>query len=479
MAFDFLKKLFSGEKSVDSITESFEKKLNSISDRIDDKKDSPEVEEKETHQVEMGGNLYRIKGYGTIEVSKNNGKKWELYTELPICCNGLKASDNDKLMVLGYRDYKGLKENLKDSWAVAKEDLATQATRDKDEEEFWQTRDRWYKLDGKGNVSVAKDPNQPNLFFPLETIDAMMMIDDEECYVRVYEICPRDTFYSKDGIKWEELGEMPKDFKEFSKENGTVFAVDVDNNKYAYFEGWARVEYETDLEVFEDDELYEDIKQTFYTYDNEKEKVVSKKIHLLFLKGEIGKLGANIVYITDDGELQTHSSLPGMMEKLPKNVESCFGEVIITMPNDKRYIYFDGKWREVCGWEGIGPFCFKAKIEVNDSFWDKVETPIAEDEKGNPENRTLYYKITKNNLKNVYYSGDGKEWNFHSKLPEEFQALTSSDFFHGAMVLGTIIYTKKKHHYHWVLKKKGLINKTYYNEWEKYDGEGLLEAVKV
>ena len=116
---------------------------------------------------------------------------------------------------------------------------------------------------------------------------------------------------------------------------------------------------------------------------------------------------------------------------------------------------------------------------MNDSFWDKVETPIAEDEKGNPENRTLYYKITKNNLKNVYYSGDGKEWNFHSKLPEEFQALTSSDFFHGAMVLGTIIYTKKKHHYHWVLKKKGLINKTYYNEWEKYDGEGLLEAVKV
>ena len=479
MAFDFLKKLFGGEKSVDSITESFEKKLNSISDRIDDKKDSPEVEEKETHQVEMGGKLYRIKGYGTIEVSKNNGKKWELYTELPICCNGLKVSDNDKLMVLGYRDYKGLRENLKDSWAVAKEDLVTQATRDKDEEEFWQTRDRWYKLDGKGNVSVAKDPNQPNLFFPLETVDEMMLIDDEECHVRVYEICPRDTFYSKDGIKWEELGEMPKDFKEFSKENGTVFAVDVDNNKYAYFEGWARVEYETDLEVFEDDELYEDIKQTFYTYDNEKEKVVSKKIHLLFLKGEIGKLGANIVYITDDGELQTHSSLPGMMEKLPKNVESCFGEVIITMPNNKRYIYFDGKWREVCGWEGIGPFCFKAKIEVNDSFWDKVDTFVEEDEKENPLRRSIYYKIPKGDLKSVYYSSDGKEWHKHSTLPEEFKALTSTDYDCHAMAIGTIVYTKKKHHYHWVLKKKGLINKTYYNEWEKFDEGGLLVKANV
>ena len=272
---------------------------------------------------------------------------------------------------------------------------------------------------------------------------------------------------------------MPKDFKEFSKENGTVFAVDVDNNKYAYFEGWARVEYETDLEVFEDDELYEDIKQTFYTYDNEKEKVVSKKIHLLFLKGEIGKLGANIVYITDDGELQTHSSLPGMMEKLPKNVESCFGEVIITMPNNKRYIYFDGKWREVCGWEGIGPFCFKAKIEVNDSFWDKVDTFVEEDEKENPLRRSIYYKIPKGDLKSVYYSSDGKEWHKHSTLPEEFKALTSTDYDCHAMAIGTIVYTKKKHHYHWVLKKKGLINKTYYNEWEKFDEGGLLVKANV
>lgn len=480
MAFDFLKKLFGGEKSVDSITESFEKKLNSIGDRFDEKRDSPEVEEKETYRVEMDGNLYRSNGYGSIEISKNNGKKWELYTELPICCNGLKVSEDNKLMVLGYRDYKGLKENLKDSWSEAKEDLVTQATRDKDEETFWQTRDRWYKLDGKGNLSVAKDPNQPNLFFPLETVDERMCIDEKECYIRVYTMCPRDTFYSKDGVKWEELDELPKDFKEFSKEHGTVFALDVENNKYAYFSGWSLVAFESDMEIFEDDELYEDVNQVYYKYDDDGDKIVSKVIHLLFLKGDFGNMESNIAYISDEGELLTHSSLPGLMEKLPKNVELCFGEVIITMPNDKRYIYFDGKWRETGYWEkGVGPFCFKAKIEPNDSFWDKVETPIEVDEKENPKCRKIYYKIPKNNFKKMYYSSDGKSWSLHSELPEEFQAVTSTDYDCHAMAVGTIIYTKKKHHYHWALKKKGMISKTYYNEWEKFDEGKLLEKVKA
>ena len=206
MGFDFFKKLFSGENSLDSLQESIEKKINDVTDRFENKKEHPVDEEKEIHQVEMGGCLYRVKGFSSIEISKNNGKKWELYTELPIYCNSLKVSDDNKLMVFGYRDYKGLKEDLKDTWAVAKEDFVTQATRDKDEEEFWQTRDRWYKLSDKGTISVAKNPNRPNRFFSLETDDEIMVINEEECHIRVYAMCPRDTFYSHDGVKWEYLG---------------------------------------------------------------------------------------------------------------------------------------------------------------------------------------------------------------------------------------------------------------------------------
>ena len=480
MGFDFFKKLFSGENSLDSLQESIEKKLNDVTNRFEDKKEHPVDEEKEIHQVEMGGCLYRVKGFSSIEISKNNGKKWELYTELPIYCNSIKVSDDNKLMVFGYRDYKGLKEDLKDSWAVAKEDFVTQATRDKDEKEFWQTRDRWYKLSDKGTISVAKNPNEPNRFSSLETEDEIMVINEEECHIRVYAMCPRDTFYSHDGVKWEYLGELPKDFKEFSRKNGTVFAIDVEENKYAYFGGWSRVEYEAELEVFEDDELYEDTEQIYYEYKDDGKTLISKRIHLLFLKGEIGKLGADIVYISAEGKLLTHSSLPGMMEKLPKAVESHFGDVIITMPNDKRYLYYDGKWRETGTWEaGCGAFCFKAKIEVKDSFWDKVDTFVEEDEKENPLRRSIYYKIPKGDLKSVYYSSDGKEWHKHSTLPEEFKALTSTDYDCHAMAIGTIVYTKKKHHYHWVLKKKGLISKTYYNEWEKFDEGGLLVKANV
>ena len=476
--FDFLKKLFSGEKSLDSLQETIENKLSG--DSNEEKKDCPTDEGKAIRQVTMGKYLYRVKGDTKIEVSKNDGKKWELYSELPIYCEEIKVSDDNKLMVLGSRDYNGIIENVKDSWAIAKEDLVTQAMKDKDEREFWATRDRWYKLDGKGNLSVAKDPNHPDSFLPLESFDEKMRIDEKDCYVRVYKMCPRDTFYSHDGIKWEDLGELPADFKMFLKENGIVYALDVEGNKSVYDGGWALVKYKCDMELFEDDDLYDEIDKVYYKYDDDGEKNISKIIHLLFLQADIIKIGIEIVYISDEGELSTHSSLPGLLDKLPENVHSCFGEVVIAMPNKKRYVYCDGKWRETGNWENcIGPFCFKAKIEAQDSFWDKVDTPIEEDDKGNPIRRPIYYKIPKNNKKMLYYSSDGKTWSFHSKLPEEFQAVTSTDYECHAMAIGTIVYTKKKHHYHWALKKKGLISKTYYNEWEKFDEGKLLEKVKV
>ena len=470
MIIDFFKKLFGGNVSSDSLENKIDNLIqkNISNEEVDN---SLSEDNNKSRQVQKDGKLYRVNN-NSIEVSKDNGKKWELFTDLPIECDAIKVSDDDKLMVLGSRFYKNFKENLKDQWTIAKEEFVPQNIGNKYDIELWEIRDRWYKLDDKGNLSVAIDPNNPNMFSPLETENTKMRIDDEDCYVRVYKMNPRETFYSPDGKRWKELGDLPQDFQEFVKKDGIVVVLDVKGNKYAYYGYWSLIEFESDMEVFEDDILYDDINQVYYKYNDEEGKIISKKIHMLFLEGSA------ITFVSDEGELNEHSTLPGFNTKKIKNVESCLGEVILTLSNDKQYVYFDGEWRQTNNLtDGVGPFCFKAKIEEKDSFWDKVDTPITEKGKDN-YCRLIYYKIPKNNLKKMYYSSDGEKWFIHSELPEKFKTVTSTDYNCHAMAVGTIIYTKSKNHYRWVVKKKGLFSKTYKSEWEKCNDITLLEKVK-
>ncbi len=442
MGFDFLKKLFGEVKSIDDVIKAITPEKNEKNDEEESSSAKSNLNNvfsftQVTNSVTWNGKLYGVKD-STIVVSNNDGGKWDNYTTLPISCKDIKISDDNQLMVLGASNC------------------------------FDDAEDYWYKLDENGKIKVAKDPNHPDLFTPLAYKECKMKLENKNSYVRVYEIDPRNSFCSSDRVHWETLdGFFAKDFKEFVSENGITFAIDVDDNRYVYFPIWQMVAFEADMEIFEEQDpyYYEELKETYYTYKapyDEEETIESKKMHLLFLKSSKSqKLFADLAYVNKEGVLEWFQpSLPGLLDKLPRDVESCCGEVIITMPNDKKYIFYDSKWREMEPEDDekkVGPFCFETIIYKGDRYWNPdgkkstgareifkriMDGPKSSDE---PKERRVYYKILKTYKGLVYYSNDGNEWFIHSVLPSEFKSMILPCF----EKKGAIVFLKDKKYYQW------------------------------
>lgn len=327
--FKNIKKLFGDEESI-----SEKKKVSSIFGI-----DSPEVM--------LNNNLYRYNGY-TIEEKSNNSGKWRKYTTLPVICKDIKVSDDGKLLVKGELSEINVGQIFKDSLKSAV-----------DGSDINEKYEKWYKIEDNGNIEFAPNSKEPDHFIPIGSKEGKVIVNKKECYCKVYEISPREPFYSSDRVHWEKLDDFPNDFKRFRESNSKKFsfAQDVKGHSYVYWNGWTRVEFEEDLEIFKDDLFYNKTNEIFYKYQNDKKEIISKRIHLLFVEGEIGNIGSSVLYVKEDGSLDHHSSLPGILGKMPQKVESLYGEVFITMENDKRYIFYDNDWVESMKWNmGYGPF---------------------------------------------------------------------------------------------------------------------------
>ena len=449
---DFIKKLLSGEMSPQEAMEKLVPEDGMKKpERQEKKKENPDTQFFKTYQVEKNDKLYRLEG-NKLEVSNNEGRKWTLLMALPVYCNDIKVSDNNELIVLGSRTYNGVKEGIKDIKDAINNTIVPKSI--KDEDDLWEVHDRWYKIGENGRISVAKNRNTPEFFEPLAFSESKMMIGGKNCIVRVYKMNPRLVFYSGDRVQWDEVNEsLPNDFKEFQCENNTTFVIDNKSNKYLYDDKgkcWARIGLEGDLEVFEHDLGYGDIKEYYWVYDMINTK--SKMIHLYFVNEGLGF--GSVLYNDKNGKLHYFEGIPGLIftEKMPRTLYSCGGELVAITPNDKCYIFLNDGWKRTRdirddGWlkitdsfnddwkKRVGPFCFKTKIYPGDEYW-----PIEE----NGSKLEVYYKIIKDNLSIVYYSFNGKQWFWHSILPADFQTV-----IHGYERKGAVIYTKKKKFYQW------------------------------
>ena len=469
--FDKFKKLFDGDDNLEENNESSSSGIRDVLKKgasiFDSDSDLPEVT--------LNGNVYRCSGY-TIEVKKEGTKKWSDYTELPFSGDDIRVSNDGQLLVLGLPDdYDGFKE----AWNDIKESFTALATIN----ESGNDPRRWFKIGEDGNISVAIDSNElddAENFCTIKCEGCRLIIDGKECYCRVYKMSPRNSFISSDRVHWKKSNSFSDNFRRFTHSlyDNVTFVQDKTGNYYAYWDEWRRMEFEAELEIFEDDSHYDEVDKVFYKYQNDKKEIISKRVHILFLKGDFGKYDSSIVFYKKDGCLDYHSSLPGHLDKMPKKVESYCGEVFITMENDIRYIYLNNEWVESMKWNrGYGPFFFKTSLNENDPVWSLIHTDIVsiEDGKDKADNRRpVYFKILKADRRLVYYSENGKDWYKHSELPSQFVSLTSTAYLRYAKTFETVVYGGGDWHFQLAQNPAGLFKKGYRNIWKNYDKKNLL-----
>lgn len=462
MIFDILKKLIGGIKSLDDVVNT----------------NSPETKEKTNKEVfsDVKGSLNKvfspidvvssvrwngkIYGVGGCKVAvSDDGNKWEEYTVVPLDCKEIKLSVDNQLMVYGCPlDNGNLVEAVKSLVKI----------------------NSWYKLKVDGIIEAAVDPSLPTTFGALDYNECEMIIEGKKNYVRVYEITPFSAFCSSDKIHWKILDFFPKKFQEFKSVNGISYAIDVEGEKYVYFEMWSKVAFETDMEIWEQESrYYDDLKEPYYKYeepDDEDDYVETKKMHLLIVLAGSKKYFANVIFVNKEGGLSLfYPNLPGLLEKVPKKVENCCGVVMITMPNDKTYTYYNNKWQEMSlddDEKKVGPSCFETVIYNRDIYWDPDEDQFesaggffknfwgGSKSNNEPKERSVYYKILKYYESVVFYSNDGEKWFFHSILPSEFKSVT----FEFVPQEGAVVFLKNKKYYQWNGEKWEIIK---LNEFDK------------